>query len=135
MHNSFLLRSGDFEGMSLEDIPVDNLNYTGQIVENGIHFVDGVDDGNGDGEGCMTRFCSCFPSASHKSTDRMKKLQSTSVLYQHLHAGEVHGIDFLSCFVKDSQLYTRRRCNWTSILDVRHDFPYCTLSPKPVKCQ
>jgi hypothetical protein len=34
--------------MSWEDKPVDNLNYTGQKVENGIHFVDDVDDGNGD---------------------------------------------------------------------------------------
>jgi hypothetical protein len=30
------------------DILVDNLNCTGRRVENGIHFGDGVDDGNGD---------------------------------------------------------------------------------------
>ena len=31
-------------------------------------------------DGCITRFVSCSPFASQRSTDKIKKLQSTSVL-------------------------------------------------------
>jgi hypothetical protein len=51
-------------------------------------------------EGCITRFTSCSPVSSQRSTARMKKLQSTSVLHivSHEIRRTLHILNFMAGF-------------------------------------